>query len=105
MMNINNIGELILKDIKNQFDVEGDPKWKPSQRVIRFGGKTLDLTGKLKSSFTMNINGSIIEISSDVDYAPYHQFGTRFIEPRPMININNVKEIILKEIVKQWNMI
>jgi phage gpG-like protein len=102
-MNLNNIGNLILKEISNQFAVEGDPKWKPSQRVIRFGGRTLDLTGNLKSSFTMSINNYIIEISTDVDYATYHQFGTKFMIPRPMINLNNIKEIILKEIIRQWN--
>jgi len=50
------------------------------------GHKLLDLTGKLKDSFTViGVNKNGFTIGSDVSYGGFHQSGTRFMAARRMV--------------------
>lgn len=59
---------------RQQRTPEGVP-WKPSQRVLREGGQTLRLTGKLQRSYTYVAGESMVEIGSNDVRARIHHFG------------------------------
>ena len=74
------IGTRLVASVKRNFQAGGRPvKWKPSQRANKKikgkSGKTLIDTGRLKDSVTFQIKDNTIEVGSNVEYAPIHQFG------------------------------
>ena len=42
-------------------------------------------TGRLSNSITANIDGKRAEVGTNLEYAPWLEFGTRTIEPRPFL--------------------
>lgn len=78
------IGEIILLSTKLNFEQQGRPTpWKKSRRAEQTGGQTLSDTGRLRNSFTIDAGSDHVTVGTDVDYAPYLQFGTkpRIIRP------------------------
>ncbi|MBI4462679.1 MAG: phage virion morphogenesis protein [Acidobacteria bacterium] len=82
--------------IERNFDEEGRPaRWTPlSPRYARFkaqrfgpGLKILELTGRLRRFVRTRIEAGAIVVSSDLPYAPAHQFGVpaRGLPARPFL--------------------
>jgi phage virion morphogenesis protein len=72
------ISEKMKNAVDQNFDTEGSrigPKWKPSQRAIKQGGKTLQDTGRLAASIVPAFDSHSAEVGTNVVYAAIHQFG------------------------------
>lgn len=70
------IGETVRRSVERNFEAQGRPaKWTPSQRVLRTGGQTLSLTGRLRRSFSVQATGSRAVVDTNVVYAAIHQMG------------------------------
>lgn len=108
------IAEVLQTSIGFQFDEEGayfGSKWdslKPStierrRRLGKWPGKIMQVTGRLKSSFTYNINGNNLTIGTNLDYAKYLHHGTSRMPARPLfasLLTNEVREEIRYVILK-----
>ncbi len=78
------LGEEVQKLIQEEFDGRTDPyeaPWEPTQRT----NPILEDTGKLRRGFRMESGATTFRIRNDVDYATFHQYGTRYLVPRKMI--------------------
>lgn len=72
------IGEANVTQTRDRFESESAPDgsaWEPSQRVLKFGGKTLTLDGFLSDSITYRAGSDQVEIGSNLVYARPHQLG------------------------------
>ena len=70
------IGETVRRSVERNFEAQGRPaKWLSSQRVLRTGGQTLSLTGRLRRSFSVKATGSRATVGTNVVYAAIHQAG------------------------------
>ncbi len=72
------IGMLTEVDIQDNFERERSPEgvpWKPSQRAIRDGGKTLQDSRRLFLSLTSRATGRSVETGTNVIYAARHHGG------------------------------
>lgn len=70
------IGETVRRSVERNFEAQGRPgKWPPSQRVLRTGGQTLSITGRLRRSFSVHATGSRATVGTNVIYAAIHQMG------------------------------
>lgn len=104
---LKDIGLILLRSIDKNFLQEGRPtRWKKSQRAIRENGKTLQDTGRLRRSTTIqgnpdnifNIkNNSILEISTEVSYSKYHQKDRPFLVIQEE-DIRNIERYLLNVI-------
>ncbi len=68
------VGEIVKFDIEENFENESSSfgvMWKKSHRA----GKTLSDSGRLNSSFSINATVSRVEVGTNLEYAPIHQFG------------------------------
>lgn len=85
------VGETIKSNIALCFREEKTPdgiNWKaldPKTIKQRRNGsnKILNDTGRLKDSFSHLATNSHVEITTDTEYAPHHQFGTSKMVARP----------------------
>ncbi len=60
------------------FRKQGRPqKWKPSQRALKQGGKTLSDTNILRNSIAVKMQNNVITAGTPVIYGRIHQFGGR----------------------------
>lgn len=72
------IGETVRSSVERNFEAQGRPaKWTPSQRVLRTGGQTLSLSGRLRRSFSVKATGKEAVVGTNVVYAAIHQMGGR----------------------------
>lgn len=73
------IGNVLLRSYAMNFEVEGRPEpWLPSKRVEMWGGKTLQVTGKLKDSGRISsIGNDHVEVvfGEGMKWAPILNFG------------------------------
>ncbi len=75
------IGAAWESSTRNRFNLGQAPdgsKWKTSERVRRKGGKTLVLKGEaggLQGSITFAVEGDAVEVGTNKEYGPAHQFG------------------------------
>lgn len=70
------IGQIAKRSIVQNFNSEGRPTpWKPSQRVLKKGGRTLSDTGILRDSFQDFSTPLSAEVSTNIEYARIHNFG------------------------------
>jgi len=62
-------------------------KWAPlkAQKGRRAGGQPLRDTGRLQNSFNVQATETGIEVRSGVEYAGYHQYGTKRMPARRMV--------------------
>ncbi len=75
------LGERLLRVAQSHFEQEQDPwgkPWKPSQRVLAQGGKTLYLSGALFHSLFWQESSSGLRLGSDLDYGLIHNQGGPF---------------------------
>src|ERR1043165_1665024 len=61
-----------LKSIDQNFEVGGRPAWEPLKYRQ---GTPLTLTAHLRQSITGEVQGNTATLSTDVPYAPVHQYG------------------------------
>ena len=72
------VGAVIESDVQDNFQGEHSPegiRWKPSQRVLEHGGKTLQLSRRLAQSVTHRAGHDFVEVGTNVIYAGRHQDG------------------------------
>lgn len=72
-----NIERIALASVRTNFDVGGRPRWKPSLRALKTGGKTLVKSGSLRDSIRSFLSRGGLHISSGLPYARIHQLGGR----------------------------
>lgn len=90
------IGEAMVASTQRRFAAETGPdglKWKPSQRVVKHGGKTLQLTRRLYRSLVHNViaaaaSGASVEWGTNVAYAWVHQVGALLYHRAGTVKIN-----------------
>ena len=90
------IGEEEVTNILLRFEHEEDPQGNPwaafaanSPRLLE-DGKLLQDTGRLKGSIQSQVlGGSVLLVGSNVEYAPFHQFGTETIPARPFLGVSD----------------
>ena len=63
--------------VEENFAQQGRPKWKPSMRVAKEGGVTLQKSGRLAASITSQATGNQAAVGTNVIYAAIQQFGGR----------------------------
>lgn len=102
-----NIGEAAVTSTVERFETESAPdgsKWKKSQRVVDFGGKTLTLGGFLGGSITHRAGSSEVEIGSGLIYARVHQLGydDNNIVARPYLGIGGDDEQTFAELTADY---
>lgn len=61
--------------VEENFEAEGRPRWKPSERAASEGGVTLQKSGRLAASISTGHDATSAQIGSNVEYAAIHQFG------------------------------
>lgn len=70
------IAQKQVSSFQENFIQGGRPRWEPSIRVKKHGGKTLLLTGHLMKSITVpQVTNTTIAYGSNLPYAAIHQFG------------------------------
>lgn len=70
------ISLIVKRSIVTNFNVGGRPvPWRPSKRVLKSGGKTLVDLGILRSSFEIRSDDTSASVSTNIAYAPIHNFG------------------------------
>lgn len=78
------VGELLVKDYKENIDEQGrklDTKW--ALRLWNYPHPPLRKTGKLQSGFKITkMDKFEVEVSNPVEYAKYHQYGTKGHGPK-----------------------
>lgn len=89
---------------------DGHEKWaelRPSTILARRNKKKgsikiLQDNGFLRESFNQEVKGSEVRIGTIVDYAIYHQWGTRKMAQREMLFLTKGDEEHIKEIMKNY---
>ena len=69
------IAAVMLSAVEDNFSQQGRPSWKPSQRAIKQGGKTLQDTGRLAASIVSSYMATRATVGTNVVYAAIQQFG------------------------------
>ena len=103
------LGGTALKHFDDSFDKEGfldkgRTKWKPSQRVKRYGGKTLQDTGRLRRSGKhTRLSRSRIRVDyNDAPYGKYNNSGTSRLPIRKFIGDSfSLRKKINKRIIRE----
>jgi phage virion morphogenesis protein len=99
----------IMKDaVEENFEQEGRPRWKPSKRAMKQGGKTLQDTGSLVTSISMRYDNNSAVVGTNKKYAAIHQFGGKAgrgkkvtIPARPFLKLTDGDLEEIKEAVKE----
>jgi phage virion morphogenesis protein len=68
-------------------DGKGWAPWAASTARRRKGGSLMVDTGRLRNSFSFKVTSPRLTLGSNVNYARYHQFGTKHMPARPMLGI------------------
>ena len=80
------ISQIMRDEVPKNFEAGGKPKWKPSKRAMREGGKTLVDTARLMRSISPSSTEHEARVGTNVEYAAIHQFGGKtkahIIKPR-----------------------
>ena len=72
------IGGALVLSTQRRFELGAGPgglAWKPSQRALAEGGKTLVDTARLLASLTHRAGRDRVDVGTNVVYAAIHQFG------------------------------
>ena len=69
------ISVLMKRAVEDNFAAQGRPRWKPSQRVLKKGGQTLQKSGRLAASIVGSHSRTQARVGTNVVYAAIHQFG------------------------------
>lgn len=71
----NLIGHVLIQEINESFVTATDPWGTAWQPLKSRKGQPLRDTGRLKSSITYQVYQDFVEVGTNLNYAPYHQFG------------------------------
>lgn len=91
------IGEAMVASTQRRFQAETGPGysagWIPSKRVLKHGGKTLQLTRRLYRSLVHNVisaatSGAAVEWGTNVAYAWVHQIGALLYHRAGTVKVN-----------------
>ena len=114
---LNTIGEALVSGTLERFENEESPdgkKWEPSGRAWTQGlksrrgrmGKTLQDTGRLRSSIDYAVTADSVLVGSEVEYARIHQMGGRAgrghtvkIPARPYLGVSKADKAEIKAIM------
>lgn len=69
---------VIATSTAERFDTETAPDgtpWTPSQRVLKYGGKTLTDSTNLRTSFSVQVGENLATFGTKTHYAPHLHFG------------------------------
>lgn len=99
----------IMKDaVEENFEQEGRPKWKPSKRAMKQGGKTLQDTGQMAASVSEDYDNDSAAVGTNKKQAAIHQFGGKAgrgkkatIPARPFMKLTDSDLEEIKEAVKE----
>lgn len=102
---INGVGELLLNEIANQFEEEGSRFGKPwealkpstiaqREKLNKYPGKILQVTGGLASSFTYKVEGNNIIFGTNKSYAVHLFYGTKNMPARPFFPTSLSDDVI-----------
>lgn len=72
------VGESVRSMAIDAFSASASPEgadWKPSQRALAAGGKTLVDTGTLQNSLSVSASRDEVSVGSNMVYAAIHQLG------------------------------
>ncbi len=105
--------QLLVSDAKQCFATATDPNggsWPPLKRPSkRRGGasaKPLRDTDRLMASITGQVQGNTASVGTNVSYAPFHQFGTKYIPPRRFLGVSaktrtRIEGLVVKAVMTQ----
>ena len=117
---LNAIGEALVSGTLERFENEESPdgkKWEPSGRAWTQGlksrrgrmGKTLQDTGRLRSSIDYAVTADSVLVGSEVEYARIHQMGGRAgrghtvkIPARPYLGVSKADKAEIKAIMLEF---
>lgn len=95
--------------VEENFEQEGRPKWKPSKRAQKQGGKTLQDKGQLAASISARYDNDSATVGTNKKYAAIHQFGGKAgrerkvnIPARPFLKLTDGDLNEIKEAVKDY---
>lgn len=106
-------GEVLLGSVLRQFIAQGgrylSHKWAPLAKSTKKAYKrrgysskpTLDRTGRLKSATQLRVDSKGPEVTNNVEYAEYLQFGTRYMSPRPFLPMPPFQRNLLEEDIER----
>ena len=94
----NGIGAVMQLAIEDQFQQEGSylgSGWsslaastiKQRERKGKWPGSIMQVTGRLRSSFTYSLAGSTLTFGTNVEYAKYLHHGTKRMPARPLFSV------------------
>jgi phage gpG-like protein len=90
------IAVLVENDILNNFDKEAfnNQAWGPRKREDRQQGRRALLvkTGQMKRGISVRVEGKLIAVYSDMNYAIYHNEGTDKIPKRQFVGFTDELE-------------
>lgn len=99
------IGAQLVDSTQQRFDAGAGPDgtaWRPSQRAVKRGTKTLVDRGELQGELSHNATNNELEWGSDKVYAAIHHFGGKAgrglranIPARPFIGISAQDEMMI----------
>jgi|GEM_PF-1502647 phage gpG-like protein len=97
---MSNISIYMKKKVLENFEVEGNPRWKPlSKKYLEYklqvkgASKILEFHGKLKQSISTRSNAKSAENFTGVKYGVYHQTGTGKMPARPFMPSKKLPEM------------
>lgn len=89
---------------RQNFVLEKDPNgtpWQPlaaSTLARKSSGKILTETGRLVNSISHSVSGNTARVYTNVEYAPYLQFGTKYMPARPFMGIGRQDQQNIEQI-------
>lgn len=100
----------IMKDaVEENFEQEGRPRWKPSKRAMKQGGKTLQDTGQMAASVSEEYDNDSARVGTNKKYAAIQHFGGKAgrgkkvtIPARPFLKLTDGDLEDIKEAVKEY---
>jgi len=108
---LHDIGVEVREQTLDRFDFETDPDGNPWKKLVDatvkyknkyFDGGILEREGHLKNTISFNVNGEeSVLVGSPMEYAGFHQEGTRKLPARPFLgmgtdNIDDLQNLIDK---------
>lgn len=94
------IGVYMKRKVMENFENEGNPRWKPLskkylERKLQVKGtsKILEFHGKLKQSISTRSTGQYAKVFTGVKYGVYHQTGTRKMPARPFMPSDDIPDM------------
>ena len=94
------MGATIQEQTVNHFTMQAGPSgsWPPTQR----GGAALIKTGTLRGSIQTVVGTDEVEIGTNIEYAKYHQLGTKRIPQRAFLGLTDTDQNELQRVIENY---